>query len=212
MTALPRGIDQTFRLAASELGFAAATRLFIRSLGETPEAVDALREALGREYPVLDAMTAYWLDHKRFGAPDPQPIATIVAGCGAVIVVGLEADHLDALIDALPRVSFKLLASEVLPTDWDRVAANYAERLEVVPLEQAYVHAGADSCVLCFAYGIKPETLYVPQSWMRFFGRDTRPLFRSLIAWNIVPAPFDVYPRWLAACPSQDFTDIVTSP
>jgi hypothetical protein len=209
--ALPAGIGQTFRLAAGELGFCAATRLFMRSLGETPEAVDALREALGREYPVLDAITARWLDGGRGDSVDATAVTRVLAGCRTVLVVGLETDHLDALVDQSPDVQFRLLANSALPVDWDRVEANYAGRLQVVTLDAVFEHAGHASGVLCFAYGSKAETLYVPQAWMRFFGRDIRPLFRSFVAWNVLPAPFEVYPRWLVASPAHDFTDIVVS-
>jgi hypothetical protein len=211
MTTLPGGIGQTYRLAAAELGFCAATKLFIRSLGGTAEAAESLREALGRDFPVLDTVAARWIAGERGDAIDPSPVVQALGGCGVIVVVGIEADHLDRLVDAHPTAKYRLLAQSPLPADWERVAANYAPVIQPVTLEDAFAHAGADSAVLCFAYGSKPDSLYVPPAWMRFFGRDVRPLFRSFVAWNVVPAPFEVYPRWLAACPIHEFTDVVVA-
>jgi hypothetical protein len=209
MEVLPTGIGQTFKLAAAELGFRSAARLFIGSLGGDPSTVEALRDVLGREYPVLDAVAAQWLRQGGLPPPTIEPVRQGLSGCRTVVVVGLEVDFLDPLVAAMPEARFKLLAMTPLPADWGRIVSNYEGQAEVVTLEEALACAGARSAALCFAYGDKDGSLYVPQSWLRFFGRDTKSLFRTIMAWNVVPAPFEVYPRWLSPCPTADFTDVV---
>lgn len=206
---LPQGLAQAFRTAAGELGHASAAELFIREIAaERGDAgVAALRDVLGREFPVADAVAERWQSGWRPGAIDAMPVLRHLAGIRRLAIVGLESAHLDALVDALPDIEVALLAWSALPADWERVIANCAGRVQAVDLDGIFGWAGPASAVLCFVYGrSEAGTVYAPPAWLRLNGPDMRTQFRSLIGWNVLPVPFTVYPRWFHEVQVGDFT------
>lgn len=209
-TGLPPALSYAFRAAAGELGYAAAAWLFAREVhaGQGDAGVAALRDALGREYPVLDAVCMRWLDGARPAAADPARCAAALAGCARITVVGLETDALDALLPALPEADVAILTYTPLPADWERVLANYPGRLGAVDLDAVLGRAGRDSALLCFTYG-SDYGLFATPAWLRLDGPDMRAAFRSRVAWNVLPAGFEVYPRWLAEVQATSFTEVV---
>src|SRR5687767_8596752 len=100
---LPPALDQAFLTAAGELGMCSAARLFVRELaGEGGDAlVAAARDRLGRAFPVFDFVAACFLEGERAPPIDPSPVIEALDGIARLLVVGLEADFLDALI---PRI------------------------------------------------------------------------------------------------------------
>jgi hypothetical protein len=209
-TGLPPGLSHAFRAAAGELGYAAAAWIFAREVGaENGDAgVAELRDALGREYPVLDTVCARWLAGGRTPRYDPASCVGALVNCARVTIIGLEADALDALLPALPGIDAAVLTYAPLPADWDRVLANYPGQLSAVDLDTVLARAGRDSALLCFAYGGE-DGLFVPPAWLRLDGPDVRAAFRARVAWNVLPAPFAVYPRWLAEVPASSFTAVI---
>lgn len=209
MSELPRGLEQAFLVAASELGFCSASWLFVREFAGAGGAplVHQLRDELGRSFPVLDAVAAQWLANPTATAPD---CAAVVAACRAakrILVVGFEADCLDALLPQLPTQKFCLLRySAVGDVDWDRILANYEDRVEATDLASFQQFAGTSSVVLTFLYGASEHAAHVSPAWLRLIGEDVRAQFRSFIGWNILPRPMYVYPRWLVEVPRSDFT------
>lgn len=210
---LPVGLGHAFRTAAGELGHAGAAVLFLREIEAIRggDGVAAFRDLLGREFPVADAVAARWQGGWRPSPPDPAPVLRHLRGIARLAVVGLEAPQLDALADALPGVRIGLLTWSALPADWDRVIANSGGRVEAVDLDGILGWAGPDAAVLCFVYGDEGDAVYAPPGWLRLNGPDMRPQFRSLVAWNVLPAPFTVYPRWFHAVPAAEFTAVVAA-
>ena len=210
--ALPPGILDAFRAAAGELGMASAAWLFVREVAAEagPEGIDALRDALGRSFAVLDGIAAAWL----VGAlqePEVNP-AAVVRALGSVervLVVGIEADFLDTLVPALEGRRVALLKSSSFDVDWDRLAANYLGRIELVELDDFQKWAGAKSALLTFAYGTVEESTHVLPLWLRVCGEDVRTQFHSLVAWDVMQAPMFLYPRWLVPAHASAFTELV---
>lgn len=213
VTALPPGLPQAFRLAAAELGMCSAAWLFtdeVAAAGGEP-LLRALRDELGRAFPVLDTVVAARLD----GATGPEvDLARVVDACrGArgVLVVGNEARFLDPLVAALPDVDFTLVTSQMLGADWDRVAANFGGRVGTVPLGEFQRFAGLGTVLLTFVYGVGRATAYALPNWVRVGGEDTRTQFRRLVGWDVLRRPFYVYPRWLVEVSTEAFTHLVTA-
>lgn len=217
MSLLPQGLVQAFALAAGELGLASAARLYVDTVArrEGAAGVEALREELGRAYPVLDAIAAQWSG----GASPPPPVtqsgcpASLLQACAGarrVVVVGIESEQLDALLLALPRdVRVALVEHSLFEVDWERVVANHEGRLERVDLDGYQRWAGADSVLLTFVYGTDGRRTHVLPSWERVIGADVRVQFRSLIAWDVLGSPMYVYPRWLVEVGTEVFTHLV---
>jgi hypothetical protein len=44
---------------------------------------------------------------------------------------------------------------------------------------------------------------------VRVCGEDVRTQFRSLVAWDVLPHPFFVYPRWLVPAALSTFSAVV---
>lgn len=210
MSLLPRGLAHAFAAAAGELGHAGAAELFLREIEAEHAAagIAAFRDELGREFPVADAVAARWQDGWRPTAADPTPLLPHLAGIRRLVVVGLEARQLDALVDALPATEIALLTWNALPADWERVIANHEGRVRAVDLDGSLALAGPDAAILVFVYGGDGGTLYVPPAWLRLNGPDMRPQFRALLAWNVLPAPFSVYPRWFHEVQRDEFTAV----
>lgn len=215
MSRLPRGLDQSFSVAAAELGFCSAAWLFVRELDAAggDDAVRALRDELGRLFPVLDAVVAQWLDGRRAPIIDPAKVLRACEGATTLLVVGLEADFLDAL---LPEVSASELRNIVLlrysslgDVDWERVLANYEGCVVSTDLAAFQRWAGTRTAVLTMTYGADEHSAHVHPAWLRLMGEDVRTQFRSFIGWDVLRRPMEVYPRWLVEVPASDFTEVV---
>lgn len=211
MTAtLPAGLSQAFRLAVAELGYVTASWLYVnevRTVGGDA-LVRRLRDELGRDWPVLDAVAAAALA----GAPlvaDPTPVVEACTGAARIVVVGIETAFLDRLVEALPDVRFTLVRQSVFGPDWERVSANYRGRVELEGLDTFQRHAGPKSVLLTFVYGVGSNTAYALPAWVRTSGEDVRTQFRSLIGWDVLGQGFHVYPRWLVEVPTSTFTRLI---
>lgn len=220
-------LEQAFRVALAELGHCAAAWLFVREVAaaEGRAAVEALRDGLGRTFPVLDAVARRWLEgHAPPAAgssPDGAPpgldeVERVCAGAERVLVIGVEALHLDALARGLPGARLGLLRRGGPEVDWERVLANWTDRrpggVEDVPLDALHAWAGPRSALVTFAYGLAGGRTHVDPAWVRVGGPDVRVQFRAIVAWDVLGAPMFVYPRWLVGVPVDDFSHIVTVP
>lgn len=206
------GLERAFAVAAADLGFAAASWLFLREAAADSgeHGVAALRDALGRSYPVLDSVAAAWLGGIRAPHVDPGPVRSALHGAERILVVGIEAHHLDALVATLPAaVDVALLQSSTLQTDWPRVLANFGGRIRGVDLASFHELTGARSAALTFVYGNDGHVTHVRQAWLRLVGPDVRTQFRALVGWDVLPGPLTVYPRWLHQVPVGELTRIV---
>lgn len=202
---------QAFRRAASELGMASAARLFVHETAEAEgrDGVARLRDALGRSWPVLDAVCAAWLADGPGPVPDAGPLATVLDGAQRVVLVGHEADWVDALRGWLaPGVRLGLLQLGDPITHWPRLLANHGGRIEGLSLETFQAWAGPRSVLMTFLYGESPGQVFVQPAWLRVAGPDVRLQFRSLVGWRILQAPLEVYPRWLVAADAATLTDL----
>lgn len=208
--------QQAFRLAASELGMASAAWLFVQETaasGATPEdgaaAVAALRDEMGRAWPVLDTVCAGWLGGVRELQVQVDAIATVMQGAERLVLVGYESAWVDALLAMLPqktRVGL-VLAGDPL-TRWERVLANHGGRIEPLSLENFQTWAGPRSVLLTFVYGVSGQQIFALPTWLRVAGPDVRLQFRSLLGWHILDVAMEVYPRWLVAAEAQTLTEL----
>jgi hypothetical protein len=204
-------LGRAFRVALGELGHAAAAWLFAREVAACvgDAGVASLRDGLGREYPVLDAVCERWLSGRRGPDVDPAPVAAACAGAGRVLVVGVEAEHLDALVPALGEARVGLVRLSDVEADWGRVLANLGPRVEGVDLGDVPRWAGARSVLLTFAYGLSARTTHVLPAWVRVHGPDVRSSFRALVAWDVLGGPMFVHPRWLVQVELEEFSHLV---
>lgn len=206
-------LEQAFRVACGELGHCSAAWLFVREVAAEGGAatVEALRDGLGRAFPVLDAVARRWLDGVTAPSVEVEPLLAACAGAERVLVVGLEATHLDALVPRLPAgVRIGLVLQGALDADWERVLANFGGRVEGTALGEFQRWAGARSVLVTFGYGVLGGRIHVNPAWVRVSGPDVRTQFRGLVAWDVLGAPMFVYPRWLASVPVEDFSRVVT--
>ncbi|MCB9703692.1 MAG: hypothetical protein H6711_17485 [Myxococcales bacterium] len=212
MSALPPALGQAFRIAAAELGMAAAARLFVDEVaaGGGAEAIAALRDRLGREYPVLDLAAARWLAGEAPPAIDPGPVIAALAGIERLVAVGLEVHHLDALLPRVPAIEVGLVTEgRALSPEWRRVLANYDGQVEAVGLSDFQLWAGPRAALLTFVYGGDSHVVHVSGQWLRVSGPDVRLIFRSLIGWDVVGGALHVYPRWFAEVARSSFTEVI---
>ncbi|MBK6407535.1 MAG: hypothetical protein IPF66_22475 [Holophagales bacterium] len=206
------GLEDAFRTAAAELGMCSASRLFVREASAAgTEALVELRDRLGRPFPVLDAVSAAALDGNPSHEPDPEPVLEALSGLRRILVVGFEADFLDALVPALPahEVRIGLVRTATLEADWTRLADNYAGRLELVEMPALASWAGSKSGLMTLVYGVEGEVTHVAPAWLRVAGDDVRPIFRELVGWDVLGRPMGLYPRWLTEVPAGTFTRLV---
>lgn len=209
---LPASLDRAYHVAATELGFSSAARLFVAETEEAlgAEGVEALRHSLGRRFPVLDAVAAMSLRGEAAALPDASAAREALEGLSRVLVVGIEADALDALCPLPARVKTGLLMHRsVGVVDWGRVAANLEGDWELVPMDDYQRWAGSRAGVLTFAYGVADGVAHVTPEYLRLIGGDTRSQFRALLAWDLLPGGTEVYPRWLAEAPLDLFSRVV---
>jgi hypothetical protein len=211
--------QQAFRLAASELGMASAAWLFVQETAAsaaTPvagaTAVAALRDEMGRAWPVLDTVCAGWLGGVRELQVQVDAIAAVMQGAERLVLVGYESAWVDALLAVLPvqtRVGL-VLAGDPL-TRWERVLANHGRRVEPLSLEDFQTWAGPRSVLLTFVYGVSGHQIFTLPTWLRVAGPDVRLQFRSLLGWRILDVAMEVYPRWLVAAEVQTLTHLLPS-
>ncbi len=215
MTTLPAALGKTFLAAAAELGFLSAARIVVQETAELygPDGVRLLREVHGRDYSVLDAVAAAFLRDGALAPLSPEGPLRALQGLSRVLVVGLEATALDLLLPPLlgppgPRVAL-LQHRSLGPIDWDRVAATYPSAVEGVAFDDFQQWAGARAGLLTFVYGTVGDRARVSLEWLRVLGPDTRPQFRALVGWNVLPEASEMYPRWLGDAACGDFSVIV---
>ena len=210
--ALPGGLDQAFGAVAGELGQATAAWLFVRAVARCTgdEGVAELAERAGAEFVVLDAVARAWLAGLHEQTVDPVPVLKAIGKASRLVVVGIEAALLDALVERLdPAVKIAMIAHSPFPVDWDRVLDNYGGRVERVDLDTFQHWAGGKSALLTFAYGRRDSRTVVAPLWLRACGADVRSQFRVLVAWNVLEAPLELYPRWLVEIETDSFTHFV---
>jgi hypothetical protein len=210
---LPAGLEDAFAAAAGELGMATTAWLFVRAVARSAgdDAVGMLAERLGQEFTPLDSIARGWLDGQRELIVDPAPVLDAIGNATRLVVIGVEASFLDALLErAPPSLKVALVAHSPFPVDWNRVLDNYAGRVERVDLDTFQHWAGGKSALLTFAYGRQDEehTAVLPL-WFRACGADVRAQFRALVAWDVLGGPRRFYPRWLAEVDTASFTHFV---
>lgn len=204
-------LSQAFRTAVSELGMASAAWLFAAETADHggEAALAALRDDLGRQWPVLDMVCAAVLR----GHPQPEVdvacLAPLWAGVERLVLVGYESLWVDALLAALPPgVQVALVQHGDPLTDWARLAANHGGRLVLLPQADFQTWAGSRSVLMTFVYGHSARQVFVLPAWLRVTGPDVRLQFRSLLGWQILDVPMDVYPRWLVAAEADVLTEL----
>jgi hypothetical protein len=212
MTQLSSALVQSFAVAATELGFCSAAWLFAQQVAahDGDAGVQAMRDALGRTYPVLDAVCAAWLDGERQPVIDTAAVVQALHGAKTLVIVGFESSFLDALLPQLPDREVYLLAhGSVDDLTWGRMLANFDSRVRSVDLVSFQRLAGSQTALLCMVYGATEHAVHVPPAWLRLFGDDVRAQFRSFVGWDVLRRGMYVYPRWLIEAPRRDFTRIV---
>jgi len=214
MSELPSGLDQALSAVAGELGMASASWVFVRAVARCSgdEGVSQLVEKVGPEFVVLDAVARAWLAGEREPKTDASKVVEAIGKATRVVVVGLEVDWLDRLLDKLHAdVKVAIVTHSGFPVDWQRVLDNYAGRIERVDLDTFQHWAGGKSALLTFAYGRAEDArAAVLPLWLRACGADVRAQFRSLVAWNVLPSPLDLYPRRLVEVDADEtFTHFV---
>lgn len=209
---LPPGLSQAFSAVVGELGQVTASWLFVRAVARTEgdSGVEALAESIGPSFTVLDAVARGWLEGERELKVDAAPVIQAIGNATRVVVVGVDAAFLDALVAALdPKTAIAIVTHTTFDVDWDRVLDNWGGRVERVDLDTFQKWAGGKSALLTFAFGRQGDQTAVVPLWLRACGADVRSQFRSLIAWDILGRPLGLYPRWLVEVEAQSFTHFV---
>ncbi len=210
---LPASAPAAFRLAAAELGMCSAARLFAAELlaagGE--ELLSEAREKLGSDFPVFDLVASDALDGKPPARPDATETARALGSATSVLVIGLEAFFLDALVPALGDARIGLVLGEGgLAADLRRILANFGDRVEEARIGDLQRWAGRKSALLTFVYGTNGPVAYVSPVWLRVAGSDVRTQFRTLVGWDVLGRPTTLYPRWLVEAQIEPFSQVVS--
>jgi hypothetical protein len=208
MSILPRGLNNAFQIAAGELGMFSASCLFVKILQESTgrAGVEAMQEELGVSFPVVDFVAMKFLAGESLSF-DAKQVANSCANASKVLVVGLEADCLDALVPLLDA-KIGILTENLFEADWERVLSNY-RTVEPVPLASLQQWAGNKSSLLTFIYGADEHNAHVLPVWLRVSGPDVRVQFRDLIGWNLLGPTMRLYPRWLSEASVSDFSRMI---
>lgn len=212
MTELPHGLDQAFTAVAGELGMASAAWLFVRSVAKHTgdEGVTALSDRLGGDFTVVDAVAKRWLEGERAPKIDTAAVLGAIGKSTRLVLVGIESMFVDALVEhAPPDLKIATVAHSPFPVEWDRVLDNWDRRVERVDLDTFQQWAGHRSTLLTFSYGHHGAHALVLPLWLRVAGPDVRSQFRSLVAWDVLGTPLDLYPRWLVQTDSDQLTHVV---
>jgi hypothetical protein len=210
---IPESVRESFFVAAQELGMWSASALFLREVSARAgiDAIDQLRDRLSQDYPIFDALA----ERCARGEPlalDPTRPASALRGASKVLVIGFDADPLDALVDQLdPTTRVGLVASVgELCGDLRRTLANYRGRVEHVELASLPAWVGRKSALVTFVYGVdEHDSAYTSLAWLRTQGPDVRTQFRSLVGWNLLGRSPMIHPRWVVASPAEDFSELV---
>ncbi len=205
-------LGAAFELASAELGFASASWLFVAEVAEAggDSAVERLRDELGSSFSVLHFVAERWLEGERAPAIAATRVSRALAGARRVLVVGVEANHLDALARDLPRdVRLGLLTYRMQRVDWERVIGNYNGRVEPVDLAEFQGWAGARSAIVTFVYGTRGDLANVLSAFLRITGPDVRTQFRDIIGWDVLGAAPEVYPRYLVETAVSELTALI---
>jgi hypothetical protein len=201
-----------FELASAELGFVSASWLFVEAVAKASgdEAVAALRDELGASFSVLEHVATQWLEGERPKPVDTRAVTAALAGARRVLVVGVEANHIDALVrDLDPSVAVGLVTYRLQEVDWARVIDNFGGRVEPVDLAEFQAWAGARSAILTFVYGTRGELMNVLPAFLRVVGADVRTQFRDVIGWSVIDRAPEVYPRYLVETLTSELTMLV---
>ncbi len=209
---LPASAPAAFRLAAAELGMCSAARLFteeLRAAGGDALLAEA-RDRLGADFPVLDLVASEALEGRAPRGLDATEVVRALGGARSVLVVGLEAFFLDALVPALGGARVGLVIGEGgLEGDVRRILANFGDRVEEARIGDVQRWAGNRSALLTFVYGTHGPVGYVSPVWLRVAGSDVRTQFRGLVGWDVLGRPTALYPRWLVETPIEPFSRVV---
>lgn len=208
--ALPPGLGQAFKVAVGELGLCAASWLVVEEVEAEggPALLALLRDELGRDWPVLDAVAAARISGAVARAPDVGVVLEAVGRAERIVCVGLEALQLDALA-AASAIPIYVVRQSVFSPDWERLSANYDGRVRFESADTFQRLAGPRSALLTFCYGEDGSAAHVLPAWARVSGADVRAQFRSLLAWEVLHHPFFVYPRWLVSVPTASFSAVI---
>lgn len=207
---LPRGLSAAFHVAVSELGMCTAAWLFTEEVAAEGGAplVEALRDALGAEWPVLDTVAAAVLAGAKRPELGVDRVLSALTGVERIVCVGLETAWLDALAGATD-LPLAIVRQSVFSPDWARVSSNYGDRVTILGLDAFQRLAGPRSALLTFSYGADEHTAHVLPAWVRVSGEDVRTQFRELVAWEVLHHPFQRWPRWLVGIPTAGFSAVV---
>lgn len=209
---LPASASSAFRLSAAELGMCSAARLFAAELhaaGGAPLLEEA-RDRIGPDYPIFDIVASETLEGRPPARINPASVVTALGSAKLVLVIGIEAYFLDALVAALPAARIGLVLGEGgLEGERRRILANFGGRVEDVPLSDVLRWAGRRSAMLTFIYGTVSTNAYVAPVWLRVAGPDVRPQFRTLVGWDVLNRAPALYPRWVVEAPLEPFSCLV---
>lgn len=209
------GLEPAFRACAGELGLWSAARLFVNAAWEAggADAVTALDEDLGGDYPVLEAVAQRALAASRpLPPPGVEALVTLCADLRRVVVVGIEADVLGPLADRLPATTdIQALVDATFPVDAVRLTASWTPRVRLTDVGAFHRAAGGRSALVTCLYGADDYTAVVAPVWLRVHSPDIRLLFRSLVGVNLAGPRMGAYPRWLGETATADFTDLVAA-
>jgi hypothetical protein len=211
MTELTPGLADAFALCAAELGMFSATRLFARSLLEETDAqcVGEVLELLGSRYPVFDVVARRALTERTIRPIDAGGLSRAVANLSRLVVVGIEAECLDALLLLPQRPRLALVLDALEGADMERVAANYEGEVTLLDLGSFQRWAGRSSALMTTVYGSDGYQATVCQAWLRAHGPDVRTRFNTILGFNVLGARMDAYPRWLCDTDARDFAPLI---
>lgn len=207
------GLEPAFRTCAGELGMWSAARLFVNATWDAggAQAVAALNDDLGDDYPVFDEVARRILDgHAPLAAPNIDAVVERCADLRRIVLVGVESEILGPLVDRLPAdIELATLFDTTFPIDEARVRASWSSRVRLVDFGTFQYAAGARSALLTAVYGADAFHAAVVPTWARAHSPDVRPLFRRLMGVNLIGTRMASYPRWLSETPCADFTDLI---
>jgi hypothetical protein len=191
-----------------------ASRLFAAQLLDEPDprVVAEVVELLGDRYPVFDAVAHSVLSARSLPPIDAAPVMHALSGLARLVVIGMEAVCLDALLERAPNELRIALVPDVLEgANLSRVAANYSGAVEFLGLDTFQGWAGRRSALLTTVYGSDGFQATVCQAWLRAHGPDVRSRFRSIIGWNVLGPKMAAHPRWLGDTSADEFAPLVAA-
>jgi hypothetical protein len=164
---------------------------------------------LGETYPVFDVVASRALEVRAVPPLDAAPVAAALRSLSRLVVVGIEADCLDALVPRLPGVRVGVVPDLTHDADLARVVANLGRRVELLDLGGFQRWAGRSAGLLTVVYGADGFRATVCQAWLRAHGPDVRGRFRTIAGWNVLGPRMDAYPRWLGETDASELSPLV---